>query len=264
MAADLTPDEGGRYREYLMMMRETGQEPLDPVAWVTRLRESQNRSQSQQPRSPAADPAGANSSTSSVPQSLTINAERILKAICDCPGWSSKQIAAGLGFSLEDVRFIIIALLGGRVRQDAQGKWWPATDVASSRRTGMKNSEPAAAEASKVIAQTFLPGYEPPFLRSSASRATAATPRAARIKPAAPQKSTCTRRAETASNKPCKQCEICGHPAISGQRFCKECRKAKLAELKESGYLRPVPQGGKYRSIEQQENTYETKHGRDG
>jgi hypothetical protein len=201
----------------------------------------------------ATEPAGANSSSSSIPQSLTSKADRILKAICDCPGRSSDQIAASLGYSLGDVRFIVIAILGGRVWQDAHCNWWPAS------------SAPSSGSASKVIARTFLPGYEPPFLKSSASGVAATSPPADQTKQVAPRKNSTRTPGPVAASSLCrKECEICGNPAIRGERFCKVCRKSKLAELEEAGYLRAVPQGGKYWRSEQRENTCETKHGRDG
>ena len=40
-----------------------------------------------------------------------------------------------------------------------------------------------------------------------------------------------------AKRKPPKPCERCPELAISGQRFCKDCKKAVLAELKEAGYI---------------------------
>lgn len=61
---------------------------------------------------------------------------------------------------------------------------------------------------------------------------------------------------------PPKQCEACDQQAIKGQRFCKECKKKRLAELKDAGYLTPRP-FQTYRSPEQRENTRETKFGQD-
>ena len=60
-----------------------------------------------------------------------------------------------------------------------------------------------------------------------------------------------------------KQCERCGvEPAKKGERFCKECRKQVLSELKEARYLAPIlPHSGVMRTSEQKENVYETKHG---
>ena len=59
----------------------------------------------------------------------------------------------------------------------------------------------------------------------------------------------------------CEMCQVA--EALKQERFCKECRKLKLAELKEGGYLQPVPFMGDSRSGEQRENTRETKLGVD-
>ncbi len=63
--------------------------------------------------------------------------------------------------------------------------------------------------------------------------------------------------------KPLRQCERCSETAIRGQRYCKECRKAILREMDETGYLQRGGCGhiGMSRTSEQKENTYETKHG---
>jgi hypothetical protein len=103
MATDLTTDESVRYDAYLNDMRNAGLEPRDPVAWVTLLREAQCCSKPPQSCSAGTDPGDVNCSTSSAPEPLTINAERILQAICDRPGRSSDRIAACLGYSLHDV-----------------------------------------------------------------------------------------------------------------------------------------------------------------
>jgi predicted amidophosphoribosyltransferase len=65
-----------------------------------------------------------------------------------------------------------------------------------------------------------------------------------------------------------KLCERCDNPAIKGERFCKECKKQVLSELKSAGYLQNVPLklGNIHtsgRTTEQAENTRETKYGRD-
>lgn len=58
------------------------------------------------------------------------------------------------------------------------------------------------------------------------------------------------------------KCSRCEAKAVKGERFCKACRKAVLAEMKEAGYLGPNPRiGGGYRAGDAQENTRETKHG---
>jgi hypothetical protein len=57
-------------------------------------------------------------------------------------------------------------------------------------------------------------------------------------------------------------CERCGEPTVAAsERFCKECRKDVLAELKEAGFLTPTPYRRSRRTAEQRENVYETKHG---
>lgn len=39
-----------------------------------------------------------------------------------------------------------------------------------------------------------------------------------------------------------KQCESCNmEPAVTSERFCKKCRKARLALLEAEGYLDKVP-----------------------
>lgn len=60
-----------------------------------------------------------------------------------------------------------------------------------------------------------------------------------------------------------KTCERCQNEAIRGERFCNECKKKVLAEMKEAGYLTQTP-FAPYRTADQQENTRETKFGRDG
>lgn len=65
-----------------------------------------------------------------------------------------------------------------------------------------------------------------------------------------------------------KRCERCSNLSIPKQRFCNECRKQLLLEMKEKGYLTPAPiynkfSGGwnKYRSQDEKENINETKRG---
>jgi len=62
------------------------------------------------------------------------------------------------------------------------------------------------------------------------------------------------------------KCERCDEDTKKGERYCKECRKGVLSEMKEAGYLQSVPLfWGKIhtstRTSEQAENTYQTKHG---
>lgn len=60
--------------------------------------------------------------------------------------------------------------------------------------------------------------------------------------------------------KMCERCD-CG-PAIPRERYCKDCRKIVLKELEDAGHLTPyVGTGHGFRSADQMENTYETKHG---
>ena len=62
-------------------------------------------------------------------------------------------------------------------------------------------------------------------------------------------------------------CEVCKvAEALPSERYCKECRTAKLAELKETGYLQIAPSrpfGRNAHGGEKKENTNETKHGVD-
>ena len=48
----------------------------------------------------------------------------------------------------------------------------------------------------------------------------------------------------TAQTKaPTKPCERCGRrPALPGQRYCRDCRRTVLEEMKASGYLQEIPQ----------------------
>ena len=60
----------------------------------------------------------------------------------------------------------------------------------------------------------------------------------------------------------CERCHLA--EAVKGWRFCDECKKAVRDEMKDAGYLKPVQKlGGKYRSKEQREATYDTKFGRE-
>jgi predicted amidophosphoribosyltransferase len=62
-----------------------------------------------------------------------------------------------------------------------------------------------------------------------------------------------------------KKCERCGSEAVSNLRYCKDCKKQVLKELRDCGYLEPKPFGhaGDKRPPEARENRYETKNGRD-
>lgn len=58
-----------------------------------------------------------------------------------------------------------------------------------------------------------------------------------------------------------KKCETCDEPAVSGERYCPACKKRIKAEMKDAGYLTRTSRRS-YRTTDQQENTYETKHGK--
>lgn len=60
---------------------------------------------------------------------------------------------------------------------------------------------------------------------------------------------------------PCERCA--SQVRIKGSRYCKECKKVVLAELKEQGYLTREA-FRKYREPDARENVRETKFGRDG
>ena len=59
-----------------------------------------------------------------------------------------------------------------------------------------------------------------------------------------------------------KPCEIdrCDQPARPGERFCKLCRRAVIADLKRAGYLRRTP-SFRIRAQGKCELTHETKRG---
>ena len=64
------------------------------------------------------------------------------------------------------------------------------------------------------------------------------------------------------------KCKRCDEDAKKGERYCKECRKDVLAEMKSDGYLQTVPLlwGNIHCSSRiggEKENIQETKHGRD-
>lgn len=62
-----------------------------------------------------------------------------------------------------------------------------------------------------------------------------------------------------------KKCERCADLAISGNRFCKACKKLVLQELADSGYLMKRVYGhiGQGRTTDQKEDLRETKRGMD-
>jgi hypothetical protein len=56
---------------------------------------------------------------------------------------------------------------------------------------------------------------------------------------------------------------MCDNKAIKEERYCKACKKIKLAEMKESGYLASRPTGhiGQGRTSDMKEVQRETKSG---
>lgn len=63
-----------------------------------------------------------------------------------------------------------------------------------------------------------------------------------------------------------KLCERCAEMlTIPGERFCKECKEIKIAEMTAAGYLNQRHYGPAHypRPIEAQENTRETSRGLD-
>jgi len=62
----------------------------------------------------------------------------------------------------------------------------------------------------------------------------------------------------------CSECQRCRQaPARRGEKYCRICRRAVLAELREAGFLAPRAYsfGRRYRPLESRENTNETKYG---
>lgn len=67
--------------------------------------------------------------------------------------------------------------------------------------------------------------------------------------------------------QPDRVCEKCHADwAITGEKFCKPCRKIELDDMKNSGYIvtSPIRHVGASRTNEQKEDTRSTKYGRDG
>lgn len=62
-------------------------------------------------------------------------------------------------------------------------------------------------------------------------------------------------------SKPCERCN--NALAKSGNKYCTECRKKKLREMREAGYLTPKVYGRSNRTRDMQENLHETKYGID-
>ena len=62
-------------------------------------------------------------------------------------------------------------------------------------------------------------------------------------------------------NKPCERCTV--KSAVEGNRYCGDCRKLVIKEMREAGYLGPVPYQYSKRTRDHKEDTRETKHGRD-
>jgi len=66
------------------------------------------------------------------------------------------------------------------------------------------------------------------------------------------------------TSKLCEKCQF--NEAVKGGRFCSQCGKSILAELRSIGYLTKIKFNdhvGQNRISECKENTYETKYGRD-
>ena len=60
----------------------------------------------------------------------------------------------------------------------------------------------------------------------------------------------------------CERCKT--KPCLGKWKYCKECKKAIVAEMKEAGYLQyhyGNHHKGEQRTTEMRENTYETIHG---
>jgi len=103
----------------------------------------------------------------------------------------------------------------------------------------------------------------PPHTSESQKSATA--PTAARQKPIRRSAGAGINTKTIAGKRPSRRtCERCGGKPVSGERFCRKCRKALLAELQEAGYLTAQVRGhvGDRRSDEMRENVEETKHGK--
>lgn len=59
-------------------------------------------------------------------------------------------------------------------------------------------------------------------------------------------------------------CERCKKAdALSGLKFCNSCKKEVLRELRESGYLTPIPRYPPFRNDGAKEDTHATKFGID-
>ena len=59
-------------------------------------------------------------------------------------------------------------------------------------------------------------------------------------------------------------CERCGQPrGVISDRYCQQCGKVVLRELRSSGFLEKVPGKPAYRDPSKKENTFETKFGVD-
>lgn len=63
--------------------------------------------------------------------------------------------------------------------------------------------------------------------------------------------------------KPPRKCERCDDTSVSGQRYCKSCKKVVLAEMREAGYLETGGFGrkGGSRTDEMKEVVHETRQG---
>jgi hypothetical protein len=59
----------------------------------------------------------------------------------------------------------------------------------------------------------------------------------------------------------CERCEQ--NETIAGNKFCKECKKDVLREMREAGYLQHVTVRKTWKPFEMKEDTLETKYGID-
>lgn len=60
------------------------------------------------------------------------------------------------------------------------------------------------------------------------------------------------------------KCERCRESeTIAGNKFCKECKKEVIQEMRESGYLQRTSIRRTWKPSEMKENTMETKYGVD-
>jgi hypothetical protein len=63
------------------------------------------------------------------------------------------------------------------------------------------------------------------------------------------------------ANKPCERCNI--KSAVPPNRYCGDCRKLVIKELREAGLIGPVEYNSGFRGPDARENRRETKYGTD-